>query len=295
MPFVSSLSWVGKPAAKRSRAKIVNDPVSGIELQVCRTAPVAVSNSSCNRVDAHSFEHREESFEACGWCGCSSGCSCGEMMDNCAHSGGIFEVLQLEDIATDKKLDSVDDWCGASHDTVSVFDSADGSFDVASEPTPSEEPGCWESASDDATPRQVPDFSGRWAFKRFEGDFDGMMADAGVHWTIRRLARGANYGVGMLFQDISQQGDHITINFNNHTSVSTMELRVGLTDQATRNEAGEPVVMSASWEGTALHLAGARAKDGRRMQDTFRYMQGQEMVLETRVSCGKVLRRFYAQ
>lgn len=294
----------GKPVGKRSRNYII-ESLFGIERPfLCRSAcgamPTSVGGSGGSEEHVRMPASCPELVTVCGWCGCTRRCGCEELIEACKGGASLFENLQLESSVMHEKLE---DCCAASVDTMSVLDSIEcssatsvsgSSEDLARTAGAVEDSESEDSVGDDAA-RALPDFSGHWVFRRYEGDFDAMMQDAGTHWSIRRLARAANYGVNMISQDIRHHGDDLVVAFNAGTSVNRMILTVGEADQATVNEAGEPSVFNAAWEGAAIFVAGVRVADGARLQGTLRYMQGQEMVVETRLSSGALVRRFYTQ
>lgn len=288
-----SLLLPNKPADMRKRDYIA-EKLFGMEFpprdrSACCSAAGAVASSCGNQEEAP----RAEQFGICGWCGCTRGCDCEEGIAGCASGGCFFEKLQLDGTAGEPSDLEGDCYTEASQETLSVIDGGRSSCG-ASESSASEDTGLVESWGDAGLHTQ-PDFSGRWVFRRYDGDFDAMMEDGGTHWTIRKLARAANYGVGMISQDINQQGDHMIVDFNAGASVNRMEFRVGEAGQATLNEGGEQTIISAAWEGSAISVAGIRSSNGSKLQDTLWYMQGHELVVQTRLSSGIVVRRFYAQ
>jgi len=156
----------------------------------------------------------------------------------------------------------------------------------------------WAPPGSAACPSSAPpvDVSGRWVLNRVEGDFDGLMADAGVSWATRRLAKSFNYGAGLVSQTIEQEGDSVVIVFQNGPgqAAHTMRLSVGGGRQSTDNEDGTRVAIEPVWQDKSLLIPGQNA-DGSTMQTTRRFLSGQEMVCESLTSKGCVVRRYFAR
>lgn len=142
----------------------------------------------------------------------------------------------------------------------------------------------------------LPDFTGTWVFRHHEGDFEAMMMDAGTHWTIRKMARAANFGAGMVTQVVQHSGDDLVVEFRAGTSTHVMKVRIGDGEQETVAEDGDAVRVRAFWEegNGVLVVEGVKAKDGSAIQRTRRYMVGEEMVHETETSKGEIIKRFYS-
>lgn len=149
----------------------------------------------------------------------------------------------------------------------------------------------------DAQSSELPDFSGRWVFRRHEGDFDAMMIDAGTAWATRRLAKAMGYGAGLVVQVIEHSGEILTINFRAGTSSYMQRLHIGELDgqQSSFTEDGDRACFRCLRDGNSLSIDGYRLKDGSKLQSNRRYMLGDEMVQETLTSSGQIVKRFYAK
>merc|ERR1719223_2189731 len=90
-----------------------------------------------------------------------------------------------------------------------------------------------------------PDFSGKWCMTHAEGDWSQFMADAGVSWALRRLAKSMNYGLGTTFQDIKQNGLHFVIDHSTPVRSTTMKFSAGSGYQETTGADGLPVLVNA--------------------------------------------------
>lgn len=140
------------------------------------------------------------------------------------------------------------------------------------------------------------DLSGNWLLSRVEGDFEALMADAGVSWALRKLAKSMNYGAGLVSQTVEQEGSSLVITFNNGPGQPTnvMRLNVGSGLQIANNEDGSCITVDPRWEDQCLYMSGKSA-GGTDMQPTKRYLSGQEMVCESTTSTGIVVRRFFSR
>jgi hypothetical protein len=129
-----------------------------------------------------------------------------------------------------------------------------------------------------------------------EGDFEALMADAGVSWTVRKLAKGAGYGAGMVRHDIRLEGDRLAIVFKTRPGkIDELAVRLGVADQGTLNEDGTPIRVFPRWEGDALCMSGTQEDTGATMQSTRRYLVGEELVCESMTSTGLVVKRFFTR
>jgi hypothetical protein len=139
-----------------------------------------------------------------------------------------------------------------------------------------------------------PDFNGRWNLVQVEGDMNQFMVDAGVGWTVRKMAKGMNWGVGKTSQQISQQGDDFSIIHQQPLNNTTMTFSVGAGFQETIGIDGQPVLCSATWDGSSL-IVECRRKDGAAFAPSRRYIESQQMVIEGTTSKGHAIRRYYAK
>jgi len=153
-----------------------------------------------------------------------------------------------------------------------------------------------EDVTSTCSSQKVPaDLSGTWVLDRVEGDFEALMADAGVPWAIRKLAKGAGYGAGMVRHVIRHEGDWLDVIFNVRPGKTEhMRVKMGLEEQSTANEDGTPIVVHPRWEGDALVVTG-KGQDGSPMQATRRYMADQELVCESQTSTGVAVKRFFTR
>ncbi|CAK0834246.1 unnamed protein product, partial [Prorocentrum cordatum] len=158
---------------------------------------------------------------------------------------------------------------------------------------PASSPRASESGSTAATSSagdEAPvDLSGSWVLNRVEGDFEALMVDAGVSWTVRKLAQGAGYGAGIVRHEIKQDGDQLEIIFKTRPGkTDRMTVRIDGCVQGTTNEDGTPVEVRPRWEGLGLCMSGSQPS-GSPMQPTRRYLVGQELVCECSTSKGAMV------
>lgn len=142
---------------------------------------------------------------------------------------------------------------------------------------------------------QAPVFLGKWKFSKFEGNFEAMMIDAGVSWTTRKMAKSANYGIGLATHDIQQRGNELSINVHNGLLGTTMKLTVNGREQESIHEDGTRVLITPSWEGQMLRVEGKTKQGHRKIQSTKRYLSGEQMVIETTTSSGEVVLRYFSR
>lgn len=147
--------------------------------------------------------------------------------------------------------------------------------------------------SEESETQDQPDFSGTWTLRRVEGDFEALMADAGVSWVLRKAARAANYGVGMVRHRISQAGDHISVQISQGGSSHTMDFVVGAGEQETAGEDGSNAVVVPSWDGQSLRVSARNPKKSSG-QVTTRYFEDSLLVLETTTSTGISVKRYFS-
>jgi hypothetical protein len=143
---------------------------------------------------------------------------------------------------------------------------------------------------------QAQDFSGKWKFSKFEGNFEAMMTDAGVSWAMRKMAKSGNYGIGLATQDIRQIGNELSIKVHNGPlGGTTMKLEVDGGEQESVGEDGACILVKPSWDGRFLRVEGKTKQGGRQIQLTRRYMCGEQMVIETTTSRGEVILRYFSR
>jgi len=148
--------------------------------------------------------------------------------------------------------------------------------------------------SEESEREDRPDFSGTWTLCRVEGDFEALMADAGVSWVLRKAARAANYGVGMVRHGISQTGDHISVQISQGGSSHTMDFVVGAGEQETAGEDGSNALVVPSWDGQRLRVSARNPKKALG-QVTTRYLEDSLLVLETVTSTGISAKRYFSK
>lgn len=145
-----------------------------------------------------------------------------------------------------------------------------------------------------AEPVLRADYSGRWCMTNAEGDIGQMLADAGVHWAIRKMAKSMNYGIGKTYQVISQSGDEFIIEHLTPTKNTTMKFRVGAGYQETVGVDGNPVIVKATWDGQCLIME-CKKPSGQVFPPTRRYMKDGMMVIAVPVSTGDSVKRFFTK
>jgi hypothetical protein len=148
--------------------------------------------------------------------------------------------------------------------------------------------------SEESEGQERPDFTGSWTLRRVDGDFEALMADAGVSWVLRKAARAANYGVGMVRHCISHAGDHISVQISQGGSSHTMAFAVGAGEQETAGEDGSNALVVSYWDGQSLRVA-ARSPKRALGQVTTRYFEGSLLVLETKTSTGISVKRYFSK
>jgi len=145
----------------------------------------------------------------------------------------------------------------------------------------------------EVTQAKRPDFNGSWRLIGVEGDFEEVMADAGVSWVVRKMARAAAYGAGILRQIITQDQDHITIEHCGAPMSGLTDFRIGGGEQKTFREDGKVIIANPTWYGKVLHVEGI-LEDGTPMQALRRYLNCEsEMVIEVTTSTGWVVKRLF--
>jgi len=214
----------------------------------------------------------KQALAPCGWCGSLDGCACLEALFPGYSGARDHQVSSASSESTDVPEDTSQ---LGSPDDVSL------AGDVGS------------SSSSSAAPA---DFSGSWVLNRVEGDFEALMADAGVSWAIRKMAKSMNYGAGLVTQTVEQDGNSLAITFQNGPgqAPSVMRLVVGGGVQTTSNEDGSDVTLQPRWEDHSLCLTGKTAS-GSNLQPARRFLSGEEMVIESRTSQGLAVRRYFAK
>eukprot|EP00929_Paragymnodinium_shiwhaense_P101505 TRINITY_DN6464_c0_g1_i1.p1 TRINITY_DN6464_c0_g1~~TRINITY_DN6464_c0_g1_i1.p1 ORF type:complete len:329 (-),score=75.06 TRINITY_DN6464_c0_g1_i1:567-1445(-) len=146
--------------------------------------------------------------------------------------------------------------------------------------------------SAEAAATAAVDLSGDWVLDRTEGPMEDLMADAGVSWAVRRMARGANFGVGIVGQKIVQKGDAISIEFKTFQTCRTA-FRAGAGEYDAVGEDGLPIVVNGRWEGSSLLVEGVFKDGGAPLQKSRRYLEGDEMVHEAFALAGFSAKRIF--
>mmetsp|Transcript_91524 Transcript_91524/g.259146 ORF Transcript_91524/g.259146 Transcript_91524/m.259146 type:complete len:299 (-) Transcript_91524:174-1070(-) len=236
---------------------------------VCRRAPSDRAGLSRGAEElpcwAPTHGSGETSLVPCAWCGSCSPCGC---------EAGLIAMLEQVALAEESGRKH----CEAEEQSTTADFMSSSSL---------------ETLDSKRRLSNHVDFSGRWLLSHMEGDMEAIMLDAGVAWSMRKMARAANFGVGLVTQVIEQAGDDLSIEFQNGPMVHQMKLNLGIAEQKTCHEDGTPVVLRPAWDGSVLLLQGKRVADGTPIQPTRRYMAGQDMAVETTSSAGVVVTRFY--
>lgn len=151
------------------------------------------------------------------------------------------------------------------------------------------------ASSLDGNTSSPPNLQGQWLLSRIEGDFEELMIDQGFSWSYRAMVRGVNYGIGMVTHNIRQNGNAVSVCYENGpTARHSMSIHVGAGEQATVSEDGRPIVVAPMWEGSSLCLAG-RDRNGVAEQPSRRFLVGRELVCESTTSHGAVARRVFVR
>lgn len=140
-----------------------------------------------------------------------------------------------------------------------------------------------------------PDFTGKWVLERVEGNIDLLMADNGLSWPLRKMARRVKYGVGRQFQEISQNGDYdVSILRAGFYKAVRADIRVGGGDQQILTSTGKTILANFRWEGSALRMD-AKTLTGAWLPSQQRHLVGSRMVLENVTSKGGLVRRYFVR
>lgn len=140
---------------------------------------------------------------------------------------------------------------------------------------------------------EMPNFSGKWVMRSFEGDFESLMAEGGTPWATRKLARAGNYGIGVVTQVIKHDGPKMCVDFQAGLSSNMQRFTVDGSEQDTISEKGDQIRVRVAWDGQCVALKGVYRKSGSPCQTTQRYMLGESMVVETLLTNGTSVKRFY--
>lgn len=138
-----------------------------------------------------------------------------------------------------------------------------------------------------------PDFSGRWLFHRYEGDFEAMLVEGGVPWATRKLAKAANFGVGIMAQVIRHEDDGLSVDYLAGPTSIKQRFRIGAGEQETVDETGARIILTPTWEGQSLLVESSHPKTKKNVLPSSRYLLGDEMVIETRLQNGSLVMRYY--
>jgi len=148
-----------------------------------------------------------------------------------------------------------------------------------------------------------PDLRGRWKQMRVEGDMEQLMMDAGVSWTVRRLAKSMGYGVGQTFATISQEDagaswNSVAILQEIPTKKpTTMKFSVGKPFwQETVGADGNPVLVQAVWDKDTL-VVYSKTLEGKTFPVSRRWLDSKtgELVLCQETSKGEQVLRIFAK
>jgi hypothetical protein len=145
-----------------------------------------------------------------------------------------------------------------------------------------------------ASAAALPNFSGSWVMNRVEGDMDQLLADAGVGWALRKMAKGVNWGIGKNFQEISQNGNDFVIVHKAPMNTTTMRFHVGSGYQETVGVDGKPILCDATWDEQSLIIL-CKTQAGKEHAPARRYLEDDCMVIETKTSKGEIVRRFFGK
>jgi hypothetical protein len=140
----------------------------------------------------------------------------------------------------------------------------------------------------------LPNFSGKWVMNNVEGDMEQLLADAGVSWALRKMAKGVNWGIGKNFQEISQNGNEFVIVHKAPMNTTTMRFQVGSGYQETVGVDGKPILCDATWDEQSLIIM-CKTQAGKEHAPARRYLEDGCMVIEAKTSNGQVVRRFFAK
>lgn len=147
-----------------------------------------------------------------------------------------------------------------------------------------------------------PNLQGTWVITGIDGDYGLFMADTGASQPSPRQ-NGFDYGMGTRIQEITQEGDVITI--ANVTALGPhlipsdrpMSFRVGGGAMKTIGLDGSSLVVRAAWDGDTLVMkCKLRSKRSapESVQTFRRYLDGHQMVVEVNVGESKTARRVFA-
>ncbi|CAJ1387104.1 unnamed protein product [Effrenium voratum] len=127
---------------------------------------------------------------------------------------------------------------------------------------------------------------GEWIMDTVEGDMEAVLKDLGVGYMKRTMMYGIGYGVNVMEFHINQEGSKVLITGKTPLGDKEMTLETGgkpfdymdpTTDELTQ--------ATAQWEGEKLRLKTDK-------EDSLRYVEGGQLVLETTTSSGaKAIRK----
>jgi hypothetical protein len=126
-----------------------------------------------------------------------------------------------------------------------------------------------------------------------------LMADSGVPWAIRRLAKSMNFGIGKTFVTISQQSDTITFVTEIPTTTPTENtFHIDEADWQNMVEAGGKAALAkVSWDGDAFIME-RRSLSGDEQPTVIRRLDpgsGELVEVIPTSKGGKVMRFFQRQ
>jgi hypothetical protein len=160
-----------------------------------------------------------------------------------------------------------------------------------------DEESCEDDDDDCDTTIAKPSFQGRWLMSSYDGDMDSFLKDIGTSYTLRTMASAANYGVGKVLQDIHMNGSEMTLVTENPFQIISMTAKIGGGESESTGLDGQPNFVTLKWQNMGNRLFAIKT-DSRDMQNkqappTFRYFDGDKMVVETTISSGAYVRRYY--
>lgn len=216
-----------------------------------------------------------------------------------SSSSTAASLNSLSDHASAEATESSQD---LSHSMRDSFSSLGAQLTVRSDVSSSlEEP---ETEAEAHPTTELPNFRGTWVMTGIDGDYGLFMADTGESQpSPRQLANGFDYGMGTRIQEITQEGDRITIAnvtaLGPHliTSDHPMSFRIGGGLTKTIGLDGVKIIVSADMHGDVLVMhCRRRSKQAPEGTYTFRrYLEGDKMVVEVEIDEDKTARRVFVQ
>jgi len=150
------------------------------------------------------------------------------------------------------------------------------------------------TALEDGPPENLPNFSGEWRLVRIEGDFETVMADAGCSWALRKAAKTANYGIGLVVHSICHNGSSFGIEIWQPGSTVQIHTTIDGVEYCTTGEDGKQSWLTMRWDGLRLKTA-SRMASGALGQTSWRVLEGAFLIIETVTPNGTVVKRYFAK